>query len=117
MDYGSAAINNRSALPQTGASFFKSPVGTGYGVGFGVNATLFEKIHLAASVTNLGSITYTGNVYSIVDTLLIGYNQDGLDDLNIAEVPAEILEEAVLFEINGLQERKVNLPEQLRLGT
>ena len=46
LDYGAAALNNPSALSQAGAQFFKSPVGTGYGFDVGVNATLFNKIHL-----------------------------------------------------------------------
>lgn len=116
LDYGVAALSNPSALPQTGTQFWKSPVGEGYGFDIGANATLFNKIHLAASVTNVGSMTYTGNVYRVVDTLVVSYDQNGLDNMNISEAPAELLEESGLLTIQGETERTVKLPGQLRLG-
>ena len=116
LDYGIAALSNPSTLAQTGKEFFKSPVGTGYGFDLGVNLTLFNKIHLAASVANLGSMTYTGNVYRVIDTLVVEYNQDGLDDINITGAPAELLEDAGLLAIEGQSDRTVSLPGQLRFG-
>lgn len=116
LDYGAAALNNPSALPQTGAQFFKSPVGTGYGFDVGVNATLFNEIHLGASVTNVGSMTYTGNLYTVKDTLFVSYDQDGLDDINISGAPAELLEDSGLLTIEGEAERKIKLPGQFRMG-
>lgn len=116
LNYGMAALSNPSALPETGEQFFKSPVGVGYGFDVGVNATLFNKIHLAASVTNVGSMTYTGNVYRVVDTLVVSYDQDGLDNMNISEAPAEMLEEAGLLNIQGETERTISLPGQFRMG-
>ncbi len=116
LDYGAAAAGNPSALPQTGAEFFKSPVGTGYGLDFGVNATFFNKLHVGASVTNIGEMTYTGNLYTVTDTLLVSYSQDGLDNIDFSQAPAELLEEAGLLTIRGETERKVKLPGQLRLG-
>ena len=116
LNYGVAAANNPSALAETGAQFFKRPVGEGYGFDIGANATLFNKIHLAASITNVGSMTYTGNVYRIVDTLVVSYDQDGLDDMNIGEAPAEMLEEAGLLTIEGQAERTIKLPGQFRMG-
>ncbi len=116
LNYGAAALNNPSALAQTGEEFFKSPVGTGYGFDVGVNAMLFNKIHLGASVTNVGSMTYTGNLYTVKDTLFVSYDQDGLEDINISEAPAELLEESGLLTIEGEAERTIKLPGQFRMG-
>ncbi len=116
LDYGLAALSNPSTLARTGEQFFKSPVGVGYGFDVGVNATFFNKIHVAASITNVGSMTYTGDVYKVVDTLVISYEQDGLDDMNISEAPAELLEESGLLTIVGQSERTIKLPGQFRMG-
>lgn len=112
IDYA-AGLNS---LPQQSQTFWRSSVGQGWGVDFGVHATFFNRLHVAASVTNLGSMTYTGNVYEMVDTLVVSYSQDGLDDMNIANSIPEMLEESGLFKLNGLSEIKVALPGTLRLG-
>jgi hypothetical protein len=61
-------------------------------------------------------MTYTGNVYEMVDTLVVSYTQDGLDDMNIANSVPEMLEESGLFTLRGLTEKKVSLPGTLRFG-
>lgn len=116
LDYGSVALSNPSTLARTGEQFFKSSVGQGWGLDFGVNATFFNKLHLAASVTNIGSITYTGDVYEAVDTLLVNYSQDGLEDMDITQSIPEMLEGSGLFKLQGLQSKKVVLPGMLRIG-
>lgn len=116
LNYGSAALSNPSTLPATGATFFKSPVGTGYGLDVGVNLTLFNKLHVASSITNVGEMTYTGNLYTVKDTLVVSYTQDGMDDLDFSSAPKELLEESGLLQIEGASERKVKLPGQFRLG-
>ena len=70
LDYGIAALSNPSALAQNGQDFFKSSVGNGWGVDVGLHALLFKKIRIAASVTDMGSMTYSGNVYEAQDTLV-----------------------------------------------
>ena len=112
IDYA-AGLNS---LPGQAQTFWRSSVGTGWGLDFGVNATFFRKLHVAASVTNLGSMTYTGNVYEATDTLLVSYSRDGLQDMNIANSIPEMLEGSGLFRLNGLTEKKVTLPGTLRLG-
>lgn len=112
IDYA-AGLNS---LPQQTQTFWRSSVGQGWGFDFGANATFFNKLHIAASVTNIGSMTYTGNVFEAVDTLVVSYSQDGLDDMNIANSVPEMLEETGLFKLRGLQEKKIALPGTLRFG-
>ncbi|MBI3133092.1 MAG: hypothetical protein HYZ14_00310 [Bacteroidetes bacterium] len=112
IDYA-AGLNS---LPSQAQNFWRSSVGQGWGVDFGVNATFFNKLHVAASVTNIGSMTYTGNVYEAVDTLVVSYSRDGLQDMNIANSVPEMLEGTGLFKLRGLTEKKVTLPGTLRMG-
>jgi len=116
LDYGSIALSNPSTLTRTGEQFFKSSVGQGWGLDFGANATFFNKLHIAASVTNIGSITYTGDVYEAVDTLLVNYSQNGLEDVDITQSIPEMLEGSGLFKLRGLESKKVVLPGMLRIG-
>ncbi|MBL7898410.1 MAG: hypothetical protein JNJ99_07735 [Crocinitomicaceae bacterium] len=112
IDYA-AGLNS---LPQQAQNFWRSSVGTGYGLDFGANMTFFNKLHVAASVTNIGSMTYTGNVFTAVDTLVVGYSREGLEDMNIANSVPEMLEGSGLFTLEDMQEYKVSLPGTLRFG-
>lgn len=105
-----------NSLPAQSQTFWRSPVGQGYGLDFGVNMTFFNKLHVAASVTNIGSMTYTGNVYEATDTLVVSYSRDGLSDMNIANSIPEMLEGSGLFKLKGLTEKKITLPGTLRIG-
>jgi hypothetical protein len=104
------------ALPSQAQNFWRSSVGQGWGFDFGANVTLFNKLHLAASVTNIGSMTYTGNVFRAVDTLVVSYSRDGMEDINIANSVPEMLEGTGLFKLEGMKEKKVSMPGTLRFG-
>ena len=116
LDYGAVASGNPSAIAGQAQNFWRSPVGQGFGFDFGVSATVLKKLHLAASVTNIGSMTYTGNVYEGVDTLVVSYSSDGLQDMNIANSVPELLEETGFFKLQGQQETKITLPGTIRFG-
>jgi Family of unknown function (DUF5723) len=116
LDYGAVASGNPSAIAGQAQNFWRSSVGQGFGLDFGVHATLFNSLHLAASVTNIGSMTYTGNVYEGVDTLVVSYTNEGLEDMNIANSVPELLEESGLFKLRGLEETKIKLPGTIRFG-
>jgi hypothetical protein len=116
LDYGMVASGNPSTIAGQAQTFWRSPVGQGFGVDFGVNVTMFKYLHIAASVTNIGSMTYTGNVYEGEDTLLVKYNSQGLQDLNIANSVPELLEESGLFKLRGVEETTIKLPGTMRLG-
>lgn len=117
INYGLAALTNPSALPAGGAqNFFKSSVGEGWGFDVGANVLLFKKLHLAASVTNIGQMTYTGNVYEAVDTLVVDFSNAGLADMNVTNSVPEMLEESGLLKIRGKESFTVSLPGTFRMG-
>jgi hypothetical protein len=112
IDYGSAANLNPSNVAGNGMK----PVGHGFGFDFGVNAVLFNKLKLGVAVTNIGSMTWDGNVYTVKDTLLYDTQNTGLENYNIFTQLGDILGENGLFKYEGLAERTVKLPTALRLG-
>lgn len=116
IDYGNVRNWNPSDVAGQAQNFWRSPVGYGYGLDFGVNVMLFNKLHLAASVTNIGQMKYTGNVYEGTDTLFINYSSAGLQDMNVANSVPEMLEETGLFNLKGLQETTIKLPGTIRFG-
>lgn len=116
LDYGVAALNNPSALTQNGQAFFKSSVGNGWGFDLGAHVLFLNKIHVAASVTDIGSMTYTGNVYEAIDTLVVDISNSGLKDVNITESVPNLLEDTGLLKLKGKEEFTVSLPATLRIG-
>lgn len=116
LDYGIAAFNNPSALTQNPQRLFKSSVGNGWGFDVGAHAILFKKIRVAASITDIGSMTYTGNVYEGQDTLVVDISNSGLSDVNITNSVPNLLEDTGLLKLKGKQSYTVSLPATLRIG-
>lgn len=112
IDYGTAADLNPSTVNGSGMK----PVGHGFGFDLGVNAVLFNKLKIGVAVTNIGSMTWDGNVYTVKDTLLYDTQNAGLDNYNIFTQMGDILGENGLFKYDGLQSKTVKLPTALRLG-
>ena len=116
INYGLAALSNPSAVAGSAQNFFRSSVGEGWGFDVGTNVLLFKKLHLAASITNIGKMTYTANVYEGVDTLLVNYSNPGLTDVNITNSVPNVLEEGGLVKLKGRQSYTINLPGTFRMG-
>lgn len=117
IDYGAAALSNPSALAnQVGNNFIKGQVGQGWGFDAGAHVLLFKKLHLAASITNIGQMTYTGNVYEVEDTLLVNFSSDGMEDMNITNSVPQLLEESGLLKLRGKESFTVALPGTFRMG-
>jgi len=114
IDYGNAANFNPSTVQQTGV--FPNAVGQGWGFDLGLNVVLFNKLKIGASYVNGGSITYTGNVYSIKDTLVLSTTTAGLDNYNVFNSIKEFTGEDGLLQWDGESERKVKLPSMIRFG-
>jgi hypothetical protein len=112
IDYGSAANLNPSTVTGSGMK----PVGNGFGFDFGVNAVLFNKLKLGLAVTNIGSMTWDGNVYTVQDTLLFDTENPGLENYNIISQMGDILGDNGLFKYEGLESKTVKLPTALRFG-
>jgi len=112
IDYA-AGLNS---IPGQAQNFWRSSVGQGWGVDLGLNAMFFNKLHVAASVTNIGSMTYTGNVYSLKDTLVVSYSGDGLESMDISQSIPEMLDSNGLFTLRKEQTYTIALPGMMRLG-
>lgn len=113
VDYGKAA-QTANQIKQSGV--FPKPVGTGFGLDFGLNAVLFTKLKLGFSFINMGSITWKGNVYTIKDTLLFNTTNAGLNNYNIPAQLKDIIGSKGLLELKGVRERTVKLPGMIRAG-
>ncbi len=114
IDYGSAAAQNPSTIEQEG--LLPKMVGRGFGFDIGLNAVLFNKLKVAASFTNAGSVTWTGNVYTVKDTLLLDLTNPGMESYNFFSEIDDFVGKDGLLEWQGLSERKVKLPAMARLG-
>jgi Family of unknown function (DUF5723) len=112
IDYGTAAALNPSTVTGDG---FKS-VGSGFAADAGFSAEILGKAKIGISYTNIGSITWDGNVYEAKDGYLTDMTNDGFDSYNIFDEAELITAEGGLFEWAGLKEKKVQMPSQLRTG-
>lgn len=95
---------------------FMTPVGSGFGVDLGLNMVLKKKIHLGLSVTNLGSIKWTGEAYTVKDTLFTRIESGGFESYDVASELSTVVADGDLFEFEEKSELNVALPSVLRLG-
>lgn len=114
INYGQTA----GTSPTSGSSsgFLPSAVGQGYGVDLSASVIMMGKIRLAASVNNIGSVTYNREVYSVRDTLVGEMSLPGLDDANITEAMNQLNEEGGLLTLEGEEEFVITNPANFRLG-
>ncbi|MCR6641041.1 MAG: DUF5723 family protein [Sporocytophaga sp.] len=112
IDFGVGAANNPSAINNTN---YQS-IGNGFGFDFGANVVINEKITIGAALTNIGSINYTGNVYTIQDTTLASISSEGSNNYNIFSQAPNILAKSGMLKWEGQNNIKVKLPAMLRLG-
>jgi hypothetical protein len=90
-------------------------VGKGIGFEFGGTVVIGESIKLAASVVDIGSVTWTGNVFKLKDNVIDSLDFNGADNYNMYEQLREVSGEGV-FEWEGIEQRKQSLPTRIRLG-
>lgn len=111
IDYGN--INNFSPVNGNGLK----PVGQGYGIDLGILVKLKEKLSIGASVTDIGAITWNGNVLEMKNTRLDSLKEyGGAESLNVMNVFNQFTNTDGILKWKGATERKVNLPSRLRAG-
>lgn len=110
IDYGTGMndTENSGSLPES--------VGQGYGVDLSASVILLDKIRLAASVNNIGSVTYTRNVYSVEDTLVESVSLAGLQDANVPETMNQLSEDGGLLNLVGEEDITVQNAANFRMG-
>ncbi|MGI4873145.1 MAG: DUF5723 family protein [Janthinobacterium lividum] len=93
-------------------------VGHGSGFDLGLAAEVGKVVRLGVSVTDLGSMTWTGNVLTASDQNLRFPQYTGLTDYNVVQ---DIINQfgtsgKTLFTYQTAQDHKADLPAKLRLG-
>lgn len=114
IDYGSASSQNPSSVTQTG--LLPNSVGNGYGMDLGLDLLIKNKLKVAFAVTNLGSVTWKGNVYSMNDTLVIDTYSEGLNNYNVLQAFTKLSGDNGVFTWEGQKELKQKLNSNFRLG-
>jgi len=114
LDYGTASLSTNAVTVNNG--IFPKPVGNGYGLDFGLSAIIKDKWKVGASVTNLGSITWKGNVYSANDALLTDLSSSGIDTYNVLDGIDQFVSEDGALKWEGESKRTVPLAANMRLG-
>ena len=114
VEYGSLATNPQFNFRE-GPGL--QPVGKGHGYDAGVSAELGKSLRVGVSVTDMGSMTWNGNVVTAKDQKLQYTSSDGVNSYNvIREIADQFTSQASLFTYDAAQERTSALPAKLRLG-
>ncbi|RSK35492.1 DUF5723 family protein [Hymenobacter metallilatus] len=115
IDYGSLAANPNFNL-RTGSGL--NPVGKGHGFDFGVAAEVGKTMRLGLAVTDIGRMTWTGNLLTANDQKLKRLKSSGVGSYNFIKEAAEIFASGSdsLFQYQTGQERRADLPTKLRAG-
>lgn len=113
IDYGTAA---KAANTVSGTGFPPKSVGTGFGFDLGANIVI-RKFKLGASIINMGSIKWTGNVYELQDTLMTSTTNEGMENYNIfSQFKKFFGNNGGLFKLTGQQSKTTKLPGMIRAG-
>ena len=92
-------------------------VGHGNGFDLGLAAEVGKMFRFSASVTDLGTMTWTGNVLTASDQNLRYPQYTQLNDYNVIQnVINQFGNDKTLFTYDAAKERKDDLPAKLRLG-
>ena len=121
IDYGVDPAPGNSVDTSNKRKFIPDPVGKGFGLDIGFNLRYRDKLTFGVAVTNIGSITWDGNVFTAKDTILsdLGTTDDpgrGFDSYNIFAEAEKISGDEGLFKWQSLEKKKVKLPTLIRAG-
>ncbi|GAA3982290.1 DUF5723 family protein [Hymenobacter antarcticus] len=116
VNYGALA-NNASNFNYESGSGLK-PVGRGNGFDAGISAEIGKIFRFGASVTDMGSMTWTGNVLEASDQKLQQTASTGVQTYNVfEEISSQFdTDKPNLFKYTPTRERTAALPAKLRLG-
>jgi hypothetical protein len=105
---GSNVLSTKDGIPPA--------VGNGYGIDLAASAILFTRFRVAVAVNNIGSVTYTRNVYTVKDTLFGSFSLSGLDQSNITQSVNQMLREGGILTLVGQEKFKLVNASDFRLG-
>lgn len=94
------------------------PVGTGHGFDLGLAAEIGKVVRVGASLTDLGTMTWKGNLLTVNDQQLRYPQYDGTTDYNVIQgiIDQFANDTKSLFTYQPSREYKAKLPAKLRLG-
>jgi hypothetical protein len=101
----------------TVGGFFSKPVGEGYGIDLSASVILANKLRIAASVNNIGSVKY--NSYNYVGNASVSQEialENGIDATNPSYTVQELVRGTQILTSTGQQSTKLENPANLRLG-
>lgn len=117
---------------EDGSSAKFPSVGSGTAFDVGVSATVADKVHLSASIIDVGKMTWKANLVEVEDAKLARFFKDSVTGAPAAEpyrgpLTYNFWKSLKQFQVNGnandspfeysaAQKREVNLPTRLRLG-
>ena len=115
IDYGTLSTN--ANFNATTGSGLKS-VGSGHGFDVGLAAEVGKSVRLSAAVTDMGSMTWTGNVLTAYDQKLRQTNSNGITTYDVFEELANQFDNdsRSLFTYEANKEHNGGLPTKLRTG-
>ncbi|MBF9238295.1 hypothetical protein I2I05_12895 [Hymenobacter sp. BT683] len=95
-----------------------NPVGRGHGYDLGLAAEVGKFMRFGVSVTDLGSMTWKGNVVTAADQELKATTATGIDSYDVLKEVVDQFDtnETNLFDYDAQQKRKADLPGKLRVG-
>jgi len=114
IDYGAIANVNPSTF--TGGGAIPKPVGMGYGLDFSMSAKILGFLKVSAAVNNLGSVTYTRNVYRVKDSIVGSMDLAGLANYNVTNSVQQLLEEGGILSLEGEEKYTVANAANFRMG-
>ncbi len=114
IDYDKISNGNPSALPSNAGKL--APVGRGLGIDLGATAVLHNRFILSAAVTDMGSITWNGNLYTLKDIKLTSFENDGMESVDFYEQIKNINGSDAVLNWNGAEARTTKLPSTFRAG-
>ncbi len=118
INYGGLSTNNVANIDTINDGLFgvlPEAIGTGIGADLGFNILLGEW-DIGFAVTDIGSINYTRNVYSVNDVQLVDLSSPGLDNYNLFEGASTFTADNGIVDWTPLQSKKVQLPTVGRAG-
>jgi hypothetical protein len=116
INYSQALQGNPNFNYQNGADL--KPVGMGHGFDLGLAAEVGKIVRLGASLTDLGTMTWTGNLVTVSDQQLRYPQYAGTTDYNVARQVVDQFanDQQSLFTYQAAQSHRAQLPTKLRLG-
>ncbi len=114
IDYSEISGGNPSALPDDAGKL--KPIGMGFGFDLGATAVFYKKFLLSAAITDIGSITWSGNVYTLKDIQFTSFENGGFENVGFVEQIQDINGSDGLLEWQGTQSRTTKLPSTMRAG-